>query len=212
LRRRRVAEGAGQWWIGDDQPGALGGALEHPRIVGQVHETLIIVEGPRGLLLVDQHRAHERVIFERLLQRPGQRTAQAQSLLEPLVLELTPPRAALLEQRLDHLEALGFHCEHFGRHDYLVRAIPSDLVGEDVLGHLRELLEDAASEEEGWRERLLIAASCRAATKRGRPLGEEQMRDLLQDLSATVAPVACPHGSPLILELSGRFLERQFGW
>ena len=121
-------------------------------------------------------------------------------------------RAALLEQRLEHLEALGFVCERFGRRDYLVRAIPSDLAGDDVLAHLHELLDDATSEEEGWRERLLTAASCRAAIKRQRPLAEIEMRDLVHNLAATTAPVACPHGSPLILALSGHLLERQFGW
>jgi DNA mismatch repair protein MutL len=211
-RRQQLAETRGPAWrSGDDDADAVAAALRSPRIVGQVHETLIVAEGPRGLLLIDQHRAHERVIFERLLGRDGG-PAQAQGLLEPIVLELSPQRAALLDQRLDHLEALGFTCERFGRHDYLVRAIPSDLVGDDVLPYLRDMLYEAASAEEGWRERLLIASSCRAAIKRNRPLVETDMEALVRDLAATPTPVACPHGSPLILELSGSFLERQFGW
>jgi DNA mismatch repair ATPase MutL len=74
------------------------------------------------------------------------------------------------------------------------------------------MLYEAASAEEGWRERLLIASSCRAAIKRNRPLVEIDMEALIRDLATTPTPVACPHGSPLILELSGSFLERQFGW
>ena len=77
---------------------------------------------------------------------------------------------------------------------------------------MQGLLEEAAEEDEGWRERLLISLACRAGVRRNRPLTEAAMGRLLAGLAATPTPASCPHGSPLILELSGKFLERQFGW
>jgi DNA mismatch repair protein MutL len=210
--RRHLAEGPGDGWAGstaDDQP--PGAWLPHLRILAQLHRSLILAEAERGLFLIDQHRAHERVIYEKLLQRSGEARPEGQSLLEPVVLELKPFQAAVLEERLPYLEELGFNCERFGGRDYLVRAVPSLPGREDLVAHLEALVEEAASEDEGWRERLLASLACRAAVRRNRPLEEAEMRELLLDLAGTSAPATCPHGSPLILEFSGSFLERQFG-
>jgi DNA mismatch repair protein MutL len=210
--RRHLAEGPGDGWAGnpaDEEP--LNAALPGLRVLAQLHRSLILAEGTRGLFLIDQHRAHERVIYEKLLQRNGETRPEGQSLLEPVVLELKPHQAAVLEERLPYLEELGFNCQRFGGRDYLVRAVPSLPGREDLVAHLEPLLEEAASEDDGWRERLLASIACRAGVRRNREMEEAEMRELLHDLAGTSAPATCPHGSPLILEFSGSFLERQFG-
>jgi DNA mismatch repair protein MutL len=127
-------------------------------------------------------------------------------------LALQPDQAALLEERLPYLEGLGFDVDRFGGRDFLVRAVPALPDGENVTLHLQELLEEAAGADEGWRERLLVSLACRAAVRRGRPLETTAMRRLLDDLARTPVTASCPHGSPLILHFSSRFLERQFDW
>ena len=206
-RRRVFAErGVG---YGDEAPA---GPLAGGRVVAQVGGTLIVVDGPRGVLLVDQHRAHERVIYQRLRERTGPRAGEGQSLLEPVVLELSAVQAARLEARLPFLEALGFSCQRFGDREYLVRAVPALPEAEELASGLGALLEEAAGEGEDWRDRLMTALACRAALRRGRPLAEAEMGELVRQLAATDAPATCPHGSPIILALSAAFLERQFGW
>jgi DNA mismatch repair protein MutL len=210
--RRHLAERPGVGWDPDsteDEP--LSTCLPRLRVLAQLHRSVILAEGARGLFLIDQHRAHERVIYEKLLRRNGEPEPDGQSLLEPVVLELKPHQAAVLEERLPYLEELGFSCQRFGGRDYLVRAVPSLPRREDFVAHLEALLEEAASEDEGWRERLLASIACRAAVRRNRPLDEAEMQELLHELAGTSAPATCPHGSPLVLEFSGSFLERQFG-
>ena len=211
---RRIAEApAFPNWPGEDEARPSPRAdLEHGVIVGQLHDSLLLVEAQSGLLLVDQHRASERIVYESLLRNPVKDDVQGQSLLEPVLVELKPHQAELLEARLDSMEALGFHCQRFGGRDFLVRAVPVLAGPESVLDSLQALLEDASSEEDRWRERLLASLACRAAIRRNRRLEAATMRDLLSRLAQTTAPAACPHGSPLILQFSGRFLERQFGW
>lgn len=223
LSRRRVAESRGPSRYrpgenGDPSSGPdasaqpLAASLSAARILGQVRQSLILAEGEHGLLLIDQHRAHERIIYERLLQREGSVGVEAQALLEPVVLELKPRQAAILEERLAHLEGLGLSCQRIGGRDYLVRAVPAIPGQANLVPYLNVLLEEAASDEENWRERLVVSLACRAALRRNRPLSDSDQRALVCDLASTTAPAVCPHGSPLILWLGSKFLEKQFGW
>jgi DNA mismatch repair protein MutL len=184
-------------------------ALVDPRSLTQIQQALVLVEADSGLFLVDQHRAHERVIYERLRNRDGLRS---QTLLEPIVLELRPQQLAYVLDRLAILQALGFDCEHLGGYDFLIRAIPAIEDGEDVGEALPSLLAEAAGPEDQWQARLLGSIACRAAVRRGRDLGEHELRRLLSGLAATATPSACPHGSPVMLHFSGSFLRRQFRW
>jgi len=183
--------------------------------VSQVQDTLLLCEGPAGLYLVDQHRAHERVLYERLRAR---REPAVEAPVEPLVLELRPAQATRLAARLPALAALGFQCEWFGGRSFLVRATPalreaSALPGPATLGAaLDEVLGEAAGEEGDWQDRLLISVACHSALRRGQPLAAEGAEALLAELDRTAAPAVCPHGSPLILHLSSPFLARQFRW
>lgn len=199
--REQAAQLAGQ--------SAFAQALLAPRGLSQVQQALVLVETDAGLFLVDQHRAHERVIYERL-RAAG--SVGSQVLLEPMVLELKPHQAAQVLDRLPMLQTLGFDCQHFGGHDFLVRSVPAIEDGEDLAEALPALLADAAGPEDRWQARLLARLACRAAVRRGRGLDEASLRRLLADLAATQTPAACPHGSPLVLHFSGEFLRRQFHW
>jgi DNA mismatch repair protein MutL len=208
------------------------------RLIGQVRERLILLEGPEGLFLVDQHRAHERIIFERLT--AAYRGADLQDapvvLPEPVVLELQPAQVGRLGRRLDDLAALGFELERFGGRTFLLRAAPAlpgviesadqqpgnyveflAGLGEPAglaatLALLADESDDPTGEGEGWRDRLLVNLSCRSAVRRGRALERPAMRALVEGLGQTGAPAVCPHGSPLLMHVSGSLLEKQFGW
>jgi DNA mismatch repair protein MutL len=172
---------------------------------------LILAEGPGGIYLVDQHRAHERAIFERLLARDQGKEVEAQSLLDPLLIELSRHQATRLDERLPELARIGFVVERFGERAFLVRAIPAVTAGGQMADY-SELLEESAAEGESWRQRLLISLACRSAIRRQQALAPVQMEGLLHDLAQVNVPAACPHGSPLLLHVGQDFLARQFGW
>jgi DNA mismatch repair protein MutL len=207
---RQLRETPDAWTVGASEPASPFPWAEL-RVLGQVQQSLILTEGPDGLLLVDQHRAHERILYEQLARR-GADGSPAQTLLEPLVVELSPHQASRLAERQAELASLGLVGERLGGHSFLVRAIP--FLGESAA--LTEpwamALADAATAEDGWRDRLLVALACRSAVRRGQRLEPWRLAELLRGLATTAAPAVCPHGSPLILHLSRRFLERQFEW
>jgi DNA mismatch repair protein MutL len=208
LAYRRLREGGPSWLGTADEP--LRAALTRAHIHGQIQDSLILAEDARGLFLIDQHRAHERYIYESLLRESVAREAQA--LLEPVVVELKPRQAILLERRRTELESLGIACERIGGHDFLVRSVPVLPGREDLVAQLPSLLDEAAVEDEGWRDRLVISLACRAAVRRNRALGPAELAELVVNLATTSAPAVCPHGSPLILHLSKGFLQKQFDW
>lgn len=203
------------------------------RLVGQVQDRLLLLEGPSGLYLVDQHRAHERILFERLAAAhlADGPLPEPVALPEPLALELRPAQAARFGRRLEELAALGFACETFGGRAFLLRSapplpgvVPSVGVGADgdplaglgepdgLAAALLALADEEAGEGEAWRDRLLVRLSCRSAVRRGRPLERPAMRALVEGLGRTSAPAVCPHGSPLLMHVGGDLLEKQFGW
>jgi DNA mismatch repair protein MutL len=220
-----LAERPADW---DDEGPIVTPGLPPLRLIGQVQERLMLLEGPAGLYLVDQHRAHERILYERLRASHGGAGPEPAALAEPLVLELRPAQAARFGRRLPLLERLGFTCEVFGGRAFLLRAAPSlpGVIGapagaaladlgslEDLTAGLIELADDEeAAEGEDWQERLLVNLSCRTAVRRGRALPRAAMRALVEALGQTGAPAVCPHGSPLLMHVSGDSLERQFGW
>jgi DNA mismatch repair protein MutL len=197
------------------------------RLIGQVQSRLLLLEGATGLYLVDQHRAHERILYERLSATHGTRGPEPVLLPDPLLLELRPAQVAAFAHRLDDLAALGFDCEVFGGRTFLLRAAPVlpgvldggangslDGLGEpdELVPTLLALADEDAAEGETWRDRLLVRLSCRTAVRRGRLLDRVQMRGLVEGLGRTEAPAVCPHGSPLLMHVSGDLLERQFDW
>nr|MBA2277689.1 DNA mismatch repair endonuclease MutL [Chloroflexia bacterium] len=173
------------------------------RLVGQLQERLLLLEGQTALYLVDQHRAHERILYERLTETCGRSGPEPVILPEPLLLELRPAQLARFGRRLDDLAALGFDLEIFGGRTFLLRALPAlpgvvpghaphplDGLGapDDLAGTLLALADDEAAEGETWRERLLVQLSCRTAIRRGQPLARDAMRALVEGLGQTSAP------------------------
>jgi DNA mismatch repair protein MutL len=173
-----------------------------------------VAEGPDGLYLIDQHAAHERVLFERF-QSHGSGHLPAQNLLEPITVQLSPQSARLLEEQLPLLDKLGFQVDTFGPNTFLVRAIPSLILGSDPAAALRALVEDFEEDEtplQAETEARLTARICkRAAVKAGQVLSQEEQRALLDGLESCRSPRTCPHGRPTMIHLSADLLERQFG-
>jgi len=179
--------------------------------VGQVASTYIVAEGPDGLYLIDQHAAHERVIFDRL--RSSREPAQLQGLLEPAVVELTPAQDALLQKEAIRLKEMGFSPEAFGERSYLLRAIPASLSRNGPARALQELLDGALAEEAGYdqSEKLGITFACHSAVRAGDSLSQKEMEELARQLEDAALPNTCPHGRPTLVHLSADHLEREFG-
>ena len=174
----------------------------------------LIAEGPDGLYLIDQHAAHERVLFERFMAQ-GSQHLPAQTLLEPVTLQLSPQASQALADQLPVLDKYGFQVEAFGPNTFLVRAIPSLIVGSDPAVALRALVEDFEEDETPLQaeiEAKTIARVCkRAAVKAGQVLSAEEQRALVAGLEGCQSPRTCPHGRPTMIHLSADLLERQFG-
>jgi DNA mismatch repair protein MutL len=190
----------------------LPAAMPILRPLGQAGTTYIIAEGPAGLYLVDQHAAHERVMYERILRDLGAHAQASQPLLAPLALELTPSQASLVSTFAEALEAQGFGVEPFGGGGYLLRSAPAGLRREDPAQAFVELLdlltrEDAPSDP---RHRVAASLACHAAVRAGQSLAPEEMRDLIEQLERCETPQTCPHGRPTMLHLSADELARRF--
>ena len=185
------------------------------RLIGQIGSTYIVAEGPDGLYLVDQHAAHERVLFEKLMAQHDKKSIPSQALLSPEVVTLPPQSAKALTAQLPFLNHFGFEVEEFGTNTFQVRAMPVLFSGGDPSSALRALVEDFEEDETPLQteiEAKLAARVCkRLAVKGGQTLTTEEQRALLNDLEACNSPRTCPHGRPTMIHLSVDALERQFG-
>ena len=185
------------------------------RLIGQVGATYLVAEGPDGLYLVDQHAAHERVLFEKLMAQHELKAIPSQALLTPVLVELPASSARLLEGQLPVLQHFGFHIEPFGQNSYQVREIPSLFANSDPGAALRALVEDSEEDEtplQNEMEARIAGRVCkRLAVKAGQTLSLDEQRALLTDLEACASPRTCPHGRPTMIHLSVETLERQFG-
>ncbi|WP_025746071.1 DNA mismatch repair endonuclease MutL [Kallotenue papyrolyticum] len=185
------------------------------RVVGQVSETYIVAEAPDGLYLIDQHAAHERVIFEKLMREQGTQPIQSQALLLPVSVDLPPTLTTLLLGHAEELRQWGFEIEPFGEGTLRVRAVPHGLREAQIGPALYELGDQlqaaGGSTPADWREQALTTIACHSAVRAGQTLSHEEMRQLLQQLERCALPRTCPHGRPTTLLLSQAQLERQFG-
>ena len=196
-------------------PAEAAGRVPILRSVGQVGATYLVAEGPDGVYLIDQHAAHERVLYERLMKQADSQSPESQSLLEAITVEFGPSEINTLELNLSALGALGFRVEPFGPQAYRVRAVPAVLSGIPPDRALRAVVEDFEEDEtplgEETEARLAARVCKRAAIKAGQILSLEEQRELLRDLERCQAPRTCPHGRPTMIHLSVAALERQFG-
>lgn len=184
------------------------------RVIGQLAQTFILAEGDEGLYIIDQHVAHERVLFERLLEEVERGGLASQVLLAPRTLELTLLEEELLIQHIIPLSDLGLIIEHFGPRTYLVRSVPS-VVKEDPAEFLMALIQGL--EEKGnkygpseIRREVLVTASCKGAVKAGDKLSDEAINHLVNDLSNCVNPMTCPHGRPIVYKITHNDLLKAF--
>jgi DNA mismatch repair protein MutL len=185
------------------------------RVVGQIQQMYIVAEGPDGLYLIDQHAAHERILYEKLAAQKAQAAVARQQLLEPVVVELSPGHAALLEAEWDALTEVGFELEPFGGAAYRLRAVPEILNRADpaaaLVDILTEMADGAIPLARETHEKIAITVCKRASIKGGQILSPEEMRELVRQLEATSAPRTCPHGRPTMIHLSAAQLAREFG-
>jgi DNA mismatch repair protein MutL len=194
---------------------ATSGQLPLLRVIGQIGATYIIAEGPDGMYLVDQHAAHERVLFEKFMAEKTGRNIAVQDLLEPLPIAFTPEHSALIEEHRRVLAALGLNAEPFGGSTWLVRSVPALLAHDDIRAAMADLAADllagdvpfAANEE----EKLITRVCKRAAIKAGQALSHQEMQELIRQLEACRSPRTCPHGRPTMIHLSADQLAREFG-
>lgn len=190
------------------------GDLPLLRLVGQVGSAYLVAEGPDGLYLIDQHAAHERVLFEKWQRQRGQ-PVPAQALLTPQVVQLPPQSSRMMNEQLQALEKVGFQIEPFGPNLFRVLAIPAIFSGADPAAVVMVAVEDFEEDETPLQTELearLAARICkRAAVKAGSVLSTEEQKTLLQELEACKSPRTCPHGRPTMIHLSIDLLEKQFG-
>lgn len=184
------------------------------RLVGQVGATYLVAEGPDGLYLIDQHAAHERVLYEQFIRQKNQRLV-SQQLIEPVPVQLSAVQTGLLETQLAAINHLGFEVDLFGGNTFLVRSLPALFTGLNPESALRVLVEDFEEDESPLQQEIeakIIARVCkRAAIKAGQILSVDEQKKLLADLESCFSPRTCPHGRPTMIHLSVDLLERQFG-
>lgn len=202
------------------QPSALGGnRLPIMRVVGQVGASYIITEGPDGLFLIDQHAAHERILYEQFLaaweRHNGQSSLPSQGLVTGVAVHLIPAQATVLGDQLDLLARLGFQVEPFGPNTFMVRAIPALLRQVDPAQALQAIVADLEQGDKPLQDKIearIIRRVCKtAAIKAGQTLSVQEMEALVRQLETCHNPHTCPHGRPTLIHLSVAQLAKEFG-
>jgi DNA mismatch repair protein MutL len=183
--------------------------------LGQFRDTFIIAIDDEGIAIIDQHVAHERVLFERVMQRLTDGRLESQLLLEPLVVELSASGCEVLLRRAGELQRFGFDVADFGHHSVRVAAVPALLTPGESVAAVRALADDldgldsGASVEEALK-RIAATTACHAAVKANAPLTHEKMAHILEELRRTAYSTVCPHGRPVMLRLTRREVEKNF--
>jgi DNA mismatch repair protein MutL len=191
--------------------------LEVPlRILGVIGRLYVILESDRGLVLLDQHAAHERVLFEQMLTRVEKGEAPSQRLLLPETVELSPRDANFLRQQISILTKLGVGISEFGDRTFLLDALPPFVKASSPKKFVLEVidsLKSAGQEVNSWRlgEAVVAKTVCRHAVKANDPLAQPELEHLLEDLRRCAMPYTCPHGRPTLIEMNYRELEKKFG-
>ena len=183
--------------------------------LGQLENSFIVMQGAGGLLIVDQHIAHERILYERFRKAAEKRNIEIQQLIFPISIEFPPYEWEMLNSQLDALRSLGLEIEPFGGNGFLLRAVPAILKHADHEALLRDIVEElrdgdgSRSVEERYDE-ILIMMACRNAIKVNHPLDSNQIRKLLQDLEQTEMPFTCPHGRPIAVLMGMDTILKRF--
>jgi len=183
------------------------------RVLGQLGRTYVVAEGPTGMYLIDQHAAHERVLYERLKSEKDRAAVATQTLVEPITIGPGPRQVGLDENRLARLKDLGFDIEPFGARTYLIRGVPAVLPTVELEQSILDIMEEADRAEgvRPWEDGVTVSLACHGAVRSGETLAMDHMQDLILQLEQTSLPRTCPHGRPTMLHMSADQLEREFG-
>lgn len=202
-----------------DEPGVMN-HREPPAVrpmiaLGQFRDTFIIAMDDEGLCIIDQHVAHERVLFERIMEKLTKESLESQRLLIPVVLELPPAERTALMGKAEALARFGFELEEFGGDSIKVSAVPSLLGPDEIDAALRALADDLEGLDRGLRiedalKQIAATTACHAAVKAHYPLTLEKMHHILEELRATAYSTVCPHGRPVMLRITRREIEKNF--
>lgn len=185
------------------------------KLIGQVFDTYWLVQFQDSLYIIDQHAAHERVLYERTLKGMSTREFTSQYLSPPIILTLTMQEARLLEENMDRFTSIGFEIEPFGPEEYAVRAVPDNLFGIAKKELLTEMLDDLAdglntSMTPELIDEKVASMSCKAAVKGNSRLSAQEVDELIGELLTLDNPYHCPHGRPTIIAMTKRELEKKF--
>ena len=199
---------------GESEPDAAA-ELAQLQPLGQIRDSFIVAASPSGLWLIDQHVAHERVLFEQFLAKREQGSVETQRLLMPYILHLSPAQQALWAQIAEELAASGFEAEPFGQGTVAVKAVPAGVKSEEIEKLLAEIVESLERESraissERVREKIAASVACHAAIKINTPLERNKMEWLLAKLAETRLPMSCPHGRPVVLKYGMREILKAF--
>jgi DNA mismatch repair protein MutL len=194
---------------------SLAPSLASLRPLGQIRESFILAVNHEGLWIVDQHVAHERVLFEKVLKQRAAQKVESQRLLMPLVLELTPAQQAVFAEISEELNQNGFEAEPFGARSVAIKIAPAGVEAAQIEHMLHELLDQFSREEqvlnmEKVRARIAASIACHAAIKVNMPLQQNKMEWLLAELAKTECPMSCPHGRPVVLRYSMKDIQKAF--
>lgn len=185
------------------------------RVIGQIGASYIVTEGPAGMYLIDQHAAHERILYEQFMMEFARKGPLAQFTLDAQMIDLPAPEARLIEEHLDALSATGFKLEPFGTNTFLVRSIPAILSDRDPIEIIHQITEDLERGDSpggsAIEEKIIKRVCKQAAVKAGTILSLEQMRSLIQQLERCQSPHTCPHGRPTLIHMSSDHISREFG-
>ena len=198
----------------DDAPVSLD-SLSTLKPLGQIRDSFILAVNPQGLWIIDQHVAHERVLFEKILRQRLADSPERQQMLMPLLVELTPSQMAVFTEISEELNHNGFEVEPFGTRTIAVKTTAAGVTAAAVEHMLHEILEQFEREEQSLnlekiRTRIAASIACHAAIKVNMPLEQNKMEWLLQELAKTDCPMSCPHGRPVVLRYSVRDIQRAF--
>jgi DNA mismatch repair protein MutL len=185
-------------------------ALPVLRVVGQLLTSYIVAEGPEGIYVIDQHAAHERILFERIKAKQQFQKLEVQTLLEPVPFEVSPKQSAILTTKLESLAEFGFAIEPFGERTFLVRTVPALLADRNWSEVLRDLLDSSGGQTD-WVERVAVTMACHSAVRAGQVMTDQEMRAMIKELEQVSLPHSCPHGRPTMIYLSLNQLNSEFG-
>lgn len=181
------------------------------RILGQLANSYIIAEGSDGLYLIDQHAAHERILFEKIKNQRSHQQVEVQGVLEPVTFEVNAKQGEVMKSSYENLAEFGFSIEPFGGKTYLVRAVPALLYEKDWMGMLRELLDSLpGAEQSDWMEKVALSIACHSAVRAGEALTDDEIHALIRQLEQVDIPHTCPHGRPTMIHLSFAQLRKEF--